>query len=78
MKTITKLANATKFSFLNLEDYDFAKTRRFRNLDRWFLTKLNKVIREATDSFENYEYSKAKMAVERFFGRVIVILIWNW
>lgn len=36
-------------------------------MDRWVLTKLNKIIKESTESFDKYEYSKTKQSVETFF-----------
>ena len=39
-------------------------------LDRWALAKLNKTIKEATEYFDLYEYSKAKAAIDSFFWNV--------
>ena len=35
--------------------------------DRWILTRLQEVIKEATESLDMYEFSKAKAAAEKFF-----------
>ena len=64
-KTVTKLWNATKFSLVHLEDYE--KHEKLEAFDRWILTKLNKLIKNCTESFEVYEYSKVKAEVEKFF-----------
>jgi len=36
-------------------------------LDKWVITRLNKTIRKATEDFEQFEYAKARMAIEDFF-----------
>jgi len=66
-KLVTKLQNATKFVFMGLADFDGKKPKKFERVDELFLEKLNSLVKVCTESFENYEYSKAKMAVERFF-----------
>lgn len=69
-KTITKLINASKFVFMNLEDYDGkSKPKKLKLLDEEFLKQLNGVINLCTDAFERYEYSKAKLELERFFWK---------
>jgi valyl-tRNA synthetase len=70
-KFINKLWNASRFVSMHLKDYAPSATPKAKPqlelVDHWILTKLNAVIRESTESFESYEYSKAKMAVEQFF-----------
>ncbi len=39
-------------------------------MDKWILSKLQKVIKNCTEYFECYEYSKAKQEVEQFFWNV--------
>ncbi len=68
-KTVTKLWNASKFVFMHLKDYGNI-CGRLELMDKWMLIKANKVIKEATDGFESYEYSQAKRAVEEFFWGV--------
>ncbi|PIZ52499.1 valine--tRNA ligase [Candidatus Woesearchaeota archaeon CG_4_10_14_0_2_um_filter_33_13] len=68
-KSITKLWNASKFSLMHLEDYQPAKTTEI--FDRWLITKLQKLIKESTDNFQNYEYSKSRSAVDKFFWQVL-------
>src|SRR3989344_443385 len=65
-KTVTKLWNASKFSAMHLEDYNGSKVK-LEVIDAWLLSRLQKVIKISTESFENYEYSKAKSEVENFF-----------
>jgi valyl-tRNA synthetase len=66
-KFITKLWNATKFVFMGLQDFDGKKPKKFERVDELFLDKLNSLVKSCTESFENYEYSRVKMEVERFF-----------
>ncbi|MBU2637934.1 MAG: valine--tRNA ligase [Nanoarchaeota archaeon] len=69
-KTVTKLWNASKFALMHLEDYDLKKPNRLEASDRWLLSKLNKVIKDATEHFEKYEYSKTKHETEKLFWQV--------
>ncbi len=67
-KMIKKLANASKFVFMNLKDYKIGKKpEKLEVLDELFLDKLNNLIEVCTDSFKKYNYSKAKQEVEHFF-----------
>ena len=66
-KTITKLWNATNFVFMNLEDYKKQKPTKLEPIDQLFLNKLNDLVITCTNAFEKYEYSKAKIEVEKFF-----------
>ncbi len=66
-KVTNKLLNATKFVFMNLGDYNFKKPKKLEKSDESFLSKINKLIKNTTNSFEDYEYSKAKSDVEQFF-----------
>ena len=65
-RTITKLWNASKFSFMHLQDYK-NKPKRLEAFDSWLLLKLNNIIKTSTETFENYEYSKTKAETENFF-----------
>ncbi len=69
-KMITKMWNASKFGIMHLEDYDLKKPKKLELIDRWILTKLNKIIKDGTEAFEKYEYSRTKMDVEKFFWQV--------
>ncbi len=67
-KTANKLWNASKFSLQHLEDFNVKKFKgKLELMDQWILAKLNNVIVESTSGFEDYEYSRAKSAVENFF-----------
>lgn len=68
-KFVNKLWNASKFSCMHLEDFELdAKDNNLTEVfDHWILTKLQKAIQSATEYFDQYEYAKAKAAVEQFF-----------
>ncbi|MEK6872625.1 MAG: valine--tRNA ligase [Nanoarchaeota archaeon] len=73
-KFITKIWNANRFMFMNLRDYKHntkSKEQRAKIklevIDRLFLIKLNNLIKNCTNSFEKYDYSKAKTEIEKFF-----------
>ena len=69
-KFITKLVNASKFVFMNLENYDGKKPKRLEKVDELFLNELNKVVEKATNYFDKYEYSHAKSETEQFFWKI--------
>lgn len=69
-KFVTKLWNASSFSLMHLKDYKKETPKEIYVVDAWLLSKLNKVIREASDTFENYEYSKTKSETEKFFWQI--------
>jgi valyl-tRNA synthetase len=66
-KFVTKLWNASKFSFMHLADYDLKKPKKLEAIDSWILAKMSKIIKESTEYFDNYEYSKTKADVDNFF-----------
>ncbi len=65
-KTVTKLWNAIRFSLTHLEDYQGFEGE-LAPLDRWLLSKFNRVVKEATEYFDRYEYSRTKLEAEKFF-----------
>jgi valyl-tRNA synthetase len=64
---VNKLMNATKFVFMNLDDWKGSRPKKLEVLDELFLGKLNEIIKLSTENFEKYEYSKVKQDVEQFF-----------
>ncbi len=68
-KFVNKLWNASKFTLMNLSDYNGEK-EDLEVYDRWLLSKLNKIIKESTETMEQFEYSKTKHEVEKFFWHV--------
>ncbi len=65
-KFIIKIWNASKFAISNLQDYE-GKTGELNIVDRWILSKLQRVIIDATEAFKNYDYAKAEKEVRHFF-----------
>ncbi len=68
-KTITKILNASRFVFNNLKDYK-PKKAHLAETDKLFLAELNKLIKNCTETFERYEYSKAKFEADNFFWKI--------
>jgi valyl-tRNA synthetase len=68
IKFTKKILNATKFIFMNLEHQK--NCSNLQETDRLFLMELNKLIENATKSFEEYNYSKAKIETENFFWKL--------
>lgn len=73
-KTITKLWNASKFVFMNVDTSEintlFDYSMDFENLsehNKWIVSKYEDTLKELSLSFENYEGFKAKAKWERFF-----------
>lgn len=66
-KFITKLWNASKFAIMHLEDYKKLKPKTLHPTDKFILSKLSRLIKDSTEAFEKYEYSRTKLDVENFF-----------
>ncbi len=66
-KTVVKLWNAARFALMHLEGYSPSEDVKLSHLDKWLLAELNQVIKDATLFFEQYDFSKSKAEVERFF-----------
>ncbi|MBU1103242.1 MAG: valine--tRNA ligase, partial [Nanoarchaeota archaeon] len=64
-KFVTKLLNASRFVFMNLKHQN--KKPELLETDRLFLLQLNKLIRNVTGAFEDYDYARAKLETEKFF-----------
>jgi len=68
-----KLANASKFVFMNLKDTEkeklINKPEKLEKLDEVFLERFNQVIEEATIEYENYNILKVKLNIEKFFWK---------
>ncbi|MBW3021076.1 class I tRNA ligase family protein, partial [Candidatus Woesearchaeota archaeon] len=67
-KTVTKLWNASKFALMHLEDFkpEF-QSEELRLIDKWALSKLNKLIKSSTEAFENYQFHRVRLDVDNFF-----------
>jgi len=66
-----KLWNAARFAqtFLMGTSPPAARSCALSVADRWILSRLQRTIQAATEAFERYEYSVAKMETEAFFWR---------
>jgi len=68
---ITKISNAARFVFMNLDKYNYKPQKiKLIKTDQLFLINLNELIKNCTDAFDSYEYSKAKAEIENFFWNI--------
>ncbi|MBN2422019.1 valine--tRNA ligase [Candidatus Woesearchaeota archaeon] len=68
-KMTTKLWNASKFAIMHLQDFKYER-HELETMDKWLISKLQKLIKKCTESFDEYEYSKVKSETENFFWNV--------
>ncbi len=66
-KTTTKLKNACKFAFMHLQDFNKETPKELELYDKAIISNFNKIIKECTEHFEEYEYSKTKQEIDNFF-----------
>jgi valyl-tRNA synthetase len=67
-KLVNKLWNVTSFAYQFLEGYSCPKEPpALVATDKWILSKLNKLIPEATKDFVEYNHASAKNRIEGFF-----------
>ncbi len=66
-KFLTKLWNASRFALSNLKGYKPKKPRKFAEIDKWILSRINDLVKETTKDFEEYKTGSAKREVEQFF-----------
>ncbi len=69
-KTVVKLWNAARFALMHLEDYEPINNVELSDIDKWVLSELNTTIKNATKYLKEYDFSKAKAEIERFFWNV--------
>ncbi len=69
-KFINKILNATNFVFMNLDEIP-KEQPKLHETDRIFLVQLNNLIKSSTQTFDKYNYSKAKMQTDKFFWQVL-------
>jgi len=69
MRHATKLWNTARFASMHL-DKKPNKPKRLHIVDAWLLAELHDVIKNCTEAFEKYEYSKAKATAENFFWNI--------
>ncbi len=68
-RLVTKLLNASRFVFMNLENYIPRKVSLMPT-DKLFLNELNLLIKNVTNDFEKYDYHKVRLAVDNFFWNI--------
>ncbi len=64
-----KIRNTARYILGNISDFDVNNEvpyAQLEEIDKWALTRLNKLIRECTDSFEKYEFHIAYRAINTF------------
>ena len=56
---LTKLWNVARFIENHLSDFEYDKNRNYelRDVDRWILTKLNRLINLCTENMDNYRFN---------------------
>lgn len=65
-----KIRNTMRFLIANTSDLDLSNLVEFdkqEEIDRWALHKLNKLIKNITNAYDNYEFNKAYLALVQFF-----------
>ena len=68
-KFVNKLWNASRFVFMHIEKYTPGKVK-LGLMDKWILSKLNRLIMNCTKSFDKYEYMRNKTDTEKFFWQI--------
>ncbi len=65
---VNKVWNATRFSLMNLEDYDGseAKPEEMTVADRWILSRLGKISEEAARALDEYRFNDAAGILYQF------------
>ena len=67
-RLVTKLWNVARFSERFLEGYTLAAVPPdLTPADRWLLSRLQRLVRRATEAFDDYDYAAAKNETENFF-----------
>lgn len=64
-----KIRNTARYILGNISDFDVNHQVAYEDLeelDKWALTRLNKLIRECTNSFDEYEFHIAYRAINNF------------
>ena len=68
---ILKLWNASKFVEKALEGFDRRNTKgtslKFRAVDKWMLSRINRLIKSNTANYDNYDYFAVITSLQQFF-----------
>ena len=63
-----KIRNTLKFISWNLPDYDLKEAKEFARVDLYILAKLNKLVKEVTEAFDDYDFGAATSAIMTFMS----------
>ncbi len=66
-RTLNKIWSASSFSIMHLEDHTPDEEDSLEGEDKWMLSKLSKTLKDYRKYFDNYEYEKARKAVDLLF-----------
>ena len=66
---VNKLWNAARFIQMNIHESDQQSNIPLNETDRWITSRVNSLIKDTTESLENYKYSEA--------GQKLYDFIWN-
>ncbi len=64
---LTKLWNASRFAFMNLEDYRGKKPKKLEKIDRWMLQKTKDINERIKKYYLDHDIARAKKEIENFF-----------
>ncbi len=73
-KFMQKLWSILRFAMIHLSDYEYENEEEKENLrvvDKWLLSKLNKLILSVTDSMENFKFDEAMKSIRTFAWNVL-------
>ncbi len=70
-KTVTKLYNAAKFVHMHTSGVNFTSQPHLEPVDIWVLSKIDTTIEHVSNAFEGYEYSKAKLELDKLFWNIL-------
>jgi valyl-tRNA synthetase len=70
-KFMQKLWSILRFAMLHLADYKQKDDVVVRVVDKWLLSKLNRLVRSVTDSMETYKFDEAMKEIRAFAWNVL-------
>jgi valyl-tRNA synthetase len=71
-RLITKLWNVARFSGRFIENYRMpVQCPTLALSDRWILSRTQRLVRQVTEFFENYDFAAAKSETEGFFWKIL-------
>jgi len=68
-KFLTKLWNASKFVFMNIENYKGDKPKQLQEIDKYILQKLSQTLEKVKQLYLSYNISGARREIENFFWK---------